>query len=110
MPRPWSFLRSKWQAERAGQGWPRGVRTEAPEGAETSKAGLGLRPPAPEGHAQDLAVHLLSRSSSLAGGYSSACPRSISQITGNGWVLACNDHQPNAETLEGFADLHLYER
>lgn len=30
---------------------------DAPNGAETGKAGLGLRQPAPEGHAQDLAVH-----------------------------------------------------
>lgn len=29
----------------------------SPKGAETGQAGLGLRQPAPEGHARDLAVH-----------------------------------------------------
>lgn len=48
-----------------------------PKGAETGKAGLGLRQPAQEGHAQYLAVHF-TEPLDQPGGYSSACPRSIS--------------------------------
>lgn len=44
-----SGARRPWMAERREDG--------SPKGAETGKAGLGLRQPAPEGHAQDLTVH-----------------------------------------------------